>query len=134
MSIKGLKKPIRATHGKTNNYPRVLDRMHDIVNGQVDTGSIQPSAPGLSPAFSPGTNIIQGNVNNTHVKVTFPAPGDSDVTITHNLNRLPAKYKLVSANNPVMIYNGSVAPTTTQLTLRGHLGGANPAIVVLEIE
>lgn len=133
MNTVGKRTPIRPIHEGKTNYSRVLDRTHDILNGGVNHGGIQASVIGASAAFSPGTQSIQGNTDTVHVKIVFNAPGDVDVTITHNLGRLPTGYRVASCNNPVMIYNGSVQPTTTQMTFRGHLGGANPATCILEI-
>lgn len=121
----GMRRPIRPTHGTLNNHDEVLNRLHDIVNGGINYGGMSGSA------FSPGNTTIKGNTDSVHVKVTFSVT-DTDVTVTHNLNRIPTGYKLVSANNPVQVYNGSVAPTDTQITLRGHLVSL-AAVTVLEI-
>jgi hypothetical protein len=129
----GKKRPIRLSHLKTDDphMRRVMDRNFDILNGGVNHGGIQPSAPGVSPAFSPGTTSVKGNTDSVHAKAVF-AVTDVDVAVIHNLNRLPTGYRVASCNNPAQIYNGSVAPTLTTITLRAHLVGA-AATVVLEV-
>lgn len=66
--------------------------------------------------FGDGTN--PDNISGVWATVVFPAP-NTDVTVTHNLGRIPVGYIPMTKLAACDVYTGSVAPTTTQLTLRG---------------
>lgn len=97
-----MKKPIRATHGVKNNYSRVLDRIHDILNGGIDLGGLN------NPS----------NANLTHVTTQTPGTTNTDFTVTHNLGRVPTGFITVNPANNVVLWKGSVAWTDTQMTLQ----------------
>ena len=102
-----MKRPVRPIHGKErNNYERVLDRMHDILNGSVNQGQ-----------FVNGV-AIQGNTDNAHAAATSPGVANTDFPVTHNLGRIPTGFLVVYKAASCDVYAGATAWTTTQIFLR----------------
>lgn len=66
--------------------------------------------------FGDGTNA--DNISGVWKTVVFAAP-NADTVVTHNLGRVPVGYIPMSKVAACDVYTGSVAPTKTQLTLRG---------------
>lgn len=112
-------KPVRPIHGDKDNYERVLDRTHDILNGSVSFGSMALD----------GTNGQLGNMDAVHVMVTLPT-NNVDATFTHNLNRIPTGFIVVNLNQAAQIWRGSIAWTSTTLTLRASLNGTIATLLV----
>lgn len=114
-----MKKPIRPIHGKDNNYNRVFDRTHDILNGGIDLGAMS------------NTNFIHvpGNVNNTHVGIQFPAVANTELAITHNLNKIPTGFITVRTGN-VIIYDSGTTWTTTQIFLKCNTANAAAILMI----
>ena len=73
-----------------------------VINGQI--------------GFGDGTN--SDNINGVWASVPNTGPANSNFTITHNLGRVPVGYILMTSAQGTEIYTGSVAATTTQITLR----------------
>jgi hypothetical protein len=71
--------------------------------------------------FGDGTNT--DNISGVWKSVTITL-ADTDITVTHNLGRIPVGYLVMSKTQACDIYDGSVAPTTTQITLKGSVAGA----------
>jgi len=116
-----MKKPIRPTHGKTNNYQQVLDRFHDIVNGGIDLGSMS-NATGVN---------VPGNVGNTHVFVNLVLVANTEFAVTHNLNRVPTGFHVVRTGmSGLSLIDSGTAWTKTQIFLKSNQ--ANP-VAVLQI-
>lgn len=115
-----MKKPVRPTHGKQNNYQEVLDRTHDILNGGIDLG-----------AFTGFGGIhVPGNLNNVHVQVTTPGVVNTDFTVTHNLNRVPTGARISKASGLCNIWAGTVAWSNKTVTLQAdHIN----TVLILEI-
>lgn len=74
-------------------------------------------------SFGDGTNA--DNIDGVWSSVTTPGVANTDFTVTHNLGRIPAGYQLMSSDVATTIYTGSVAPTTTQITLRSTAANAH---------
>lgn len=113
-----MKKPIRPAHGKTNNYERVLDRNHDIINGGISNGGT-PNVGG----FVPGIHTIPGNTDTAHVNVAAPAGANTEFAVTHNLNRIPVGYRVAARNNAGNVYNSTTAWTVSQIFLKCDTSG-----------
>lgn len=110
-----MKKPIRPTHGRTNNYQQVLDRLHDIVNGGIDLGGV--SNP--------------GNVGNTHVLLNVTVAANTQFTVTHNLNRVPTGFHVVRTGmSGLSLVDSGTTWTNTQIFLKSNQ--ANP-VAILQI-
>lgn len=115
-------KPIRPIHDSKTNYVRVLDRIHDILNGAISFGHV-----------SGYNGVIQnGNTDAVHVQITFVTTNVA-VTVIHGLNRIPTGYKVVRMSNPGQIYDGAGAGTftKTQLTLACSFSASAPTAILL---
>jgi hypothetical protein len=71
----------------------------------------------LNGNVSFGNGVLSDNISGSWVSVTFSA-ANTNTTIAHNLNRLPVAYIPMSKLVTCDVYNGSVAPTKTQITLK----------------
>ncbi len=60
---------------------------------------------------------FQTNFNCKLVSITFGA-FDTDTSIAHGLGRVPAGYIVTSSTAATGVYNGSIASTSSNLTLR----------------
>jgi len=72
--------------------------------------------------FGDGTNA--DNINGVWINVVAPVAPNTDFTVTHNLGRLPVGYWPMQKDRACDVYTGSVAATTTQLTLRATAASA----------
>lgn len=72
--------------------------------------------------FGDGTNL--DNINGSWINVTAPVAPNTDFTVTHNLGRVPSGYWIMEKDRACDVYTGSVAPTSTQLTLRATVASA----------
>jgi len=87
---------------------KVFEELKKLLNGNVEFGS---------PTYV-------GNVRGTWVEVTAPATPNTDFTVTHALGILPAGFDVKKKDVACDVYLGSVAATTTQLTLRATAANA----------
>lgn len=75
-------------------------------------------------SFGDGTgNSEDQNVDGFYVTGTFPV-ANADVAITHQLGRAPVGYFQVASSVATRIYTGTVAATSTQITLKADTAGA----------
>jgi hypothetical protein len=65
-----------------------------------------------------GDGINTDNISGVWVSVTFAFPNVDQIVI-HNLGRIPVGYLPMTKSAACDVYNGSVASTKTQITLRG---------------
>ncbi len=70
--------------------------------------------------FGDGTD--SENIEGTWISVTTPGTPNTDFTVTHGLDRLPAGYLVMVKAAAVDIFDGSVAATISQITLRATVG------------
>ena len=104
-------KPIRPIHGKDqNNYERVHDRTHDILNGNVDLGSIS--------GVGTGAIGVQGNLSLAQVGATSPGAANTDFPVTHNLGRIPTGFLVTNRSAPCHVYGGGTSWTTSQIFVK----------------
>ena len=73
--------------------------------------------------FGDGTN--RENINGNWVSFATPGVANTDFTITHNLGRIAVGYIIMSKTATCDLYNGSIAGTKTQITLRATVPGVN---------
>lgn len=85
------------------------------MNGQLSFGD------GLSP----------DNINGRWVDVVSPVGANTDFTVSHNLGRLPVGYWIMQSDKSCNIYTGSIAATTTQLTLKADVASATLKLFVI---
>jgi len=70
-----------------------------------------------------GGNVsFADNFNGKFVGMTF-LTANANTTITHGLNRIPNGYLRTSATTAMTLYDGSVAATSTTITLKSSATG-----------
>ena len=107
-----MKRPIRPTHGDDNNYNRVLDRTHDILNGGISMGDFGPN--GVNNGFVSGSNTRSGNLNCVIVQVQADAVAGNTFAATHNLGTVPVGFIVINRNNNGNIFMDFGIPATTK--------------------
>ena len=104
-------KPIKPIHDKNlGNSQRVADRIHKILDGNVELG-------GISGIGTGATSFGGGNMNVAHAGATSPNPANSDFAVTHNLGRVPSSFLVTNRSAPCNVYGGGTSWTTTQIFL-----------------
>jgi len=86
----------------------VYQNLVGVINGQI--------------GFGDGTNL--DNINGSWINVVAPVAPNTDFTVNHNLQRLPVGYWVMQKDRAVDVYTGSVAATSTQITLRATVASA----------
>lgn len=72
--------------------------------------------------FGDGTNL--DNINGSWINVVAPGAPNTDFTVSHNLQRIPSGYWIMAKDRACDVYTGSVAATSTQITLRATVASA----------
>lgn len=68
-------------------------------------------------SFGDGTEA--DNIDGIWAAATTHVTPNTDFTVTHNLGRIPVGYLVVKKAAACDIYDGTIAATTTQITLKG---------------
>jgi hypothetical protein len=89
----------------------------------------QQTAKTINGGLSFGDGTHTDNISGFWTTQT-PALANTDFTVTHNLHRLPAGYLAMEKSAACDVFTGSVAPTTTQITLRASVGGVTLRIFI----
>ncbi len=114
-------KPIRPIHDKTNqNYQRVHDRTHEILDGNIDLGSISGLVGGTE---SPG------NINAKHVQVVSGL-ANTDFAVVHNLNRIPTGFAVVNKDQQADIWRGLTVWNTNSIFLRSNAATVTMTLLI----
>jgi hypothetical protein len=71
-----------------------------------------------------GDGTLHDNIDGVWANVVAPAGANTDFTITHNLGRVPVGYWAMQKDRACDVYTGSVAATTSQITLRATVASA----------
>lgn len=79
-----------------------------IINGQIN--------------FGDGTS--RNNIDGVWANVVAPAAPNTDFVVTHNLGRIPVGYWVMEKDRACDVYTGSVAATSSQITLRATVASA----------
>jgi hypothetical protein len=98
-----------------NAILRVWQLLAQVINGNVSFGN--------------GT--ASDNVSGVWATAADTGLANTDFTITHNLGRIPVGYLIMTSNIATDIYTGSVAATTTQITLRSSASHAAITLFIL---
>ncbi len=77
----------------------------EIVNGRV--------------SFGWGANLTKENIDGVWVAGSTGAVANADFVLTHNLQRLPVGYIVMTKSQACDIYTGAGAWTITTITLKG---------------
>lgn len=96
-------------------FKRVWEQAARIVNGGI--------------SFGAGTT--KDNIDGVWVTVANTGAANTNFVVTHNLGRIPVGYWLMQKDRAVDIYTGTIAATTTQITLKATV--ANAAVVLFII-
>jgi len=96
---------------------KLWEQMARIVNGGL--------------AFGDGINGIQDNIDGMWINVATPGAANTNFTVTHNLGRIPTGYIVMRKDATCDIYDGSVAATVTQLTLKSTATGVNVRLFIV---
>src|SRR5882762_11568874 len=78
-----------------------------------------------------GDGTLPDNISGSWINVVAPVAPNTDFTVNHNLQRLPVGYWVMQKDRACDVYTGSVAATTTQLTLRATVASAVLRIFVI---
>lgn len=69
-----------------------------------------------------GDGADSENIEGTWISVTTPGAPNTDFTVTHGLDRLPTGYLVMSKAAAVDVFDGSIAATISQITLKATVG------------
>lgn len=58
------------------------------------------------------------NISGAWVDATTPGTANTNFTVTHNLNRIPLGFHVMSKNASTDVYVGSTPATTTEMTFK----------------
>lgn len=81
---------------------KYAERLANIINGQISFGN--------------GTAL--DNMQGRWLNTVTPGVADTDFTIAHNLGRIPVGFITISVDKAGVIYKGSIAWTTSNITLK----------------
>jgi len=78
-----------------------------------------------------GDGDLPDNIDGVWVEATTPTPADTNFTVVHNLGRLPVGYIVVKKSAACDVYDGSVAATETEMTLKATVAGVTVLLFTL---
>src|SRR5215469_9223478 len=110
---------LQETKGSFDTFIRMMAQMWNILATTIN-GNI---------SFGDGTSI--NNINGTWINTVTPNTPNTDFTLNHNLQRLPVGYLIMKKSAACDIYTGSVAPTSTAVTLRATAGNVVIRLFIL---
>lgn len=79
--------------------------------------------------FGDGTN--HDNIDGVWANVVAPVAPNTDFVVTHNLGRVPVGYWVMQKDRACDVYTGSVAATSSQITLRATVASAVLRLFIL---
>jgi len=79
--------------------------------------------------FGDGTN--KDNIDGVWANVVAPVAPNTNFVVTHNLGRVPVGYWVMQKDRACDVYTGSVAATSSQITLRASVASAVLRLFVL---
>lgn len=109
--------------GQNQDYRSIFDRFQGAVKKYTEA-----IAAVLNGQVTFGNGTELDNMQGRWINATSPGVADTDFTVNHNLGRIPVGFLTVSLDKAAVIYQGSIAWTTTQMTLK-----ASAATVALRI-
>lgn len=77
-----------------------------------------------------GDGTLRDNLDGAWATTTF-ALANTDVTLTHNLGRVPVGYIVMTKSQAGDVYTGSIASTKTQITLRCSVAGTTVSLFIV---
>jgi len=91
----------------------------------------EETARALNGRIGFGDGTDSENIEGTWVSVTTPGTPNTDFTVTHGLDRLPAGFLVMSKAAAVDVYDGSVAATVSQITLKATVGSVAVVLFIV---
>ncbi len=91
------------------------ERMARAVNGRM--------------SFGDGTS--SDNIDGVWATPVTPGVANTDFTVTHNLGRIPSGFLVFNKSAACDVYQGSVAWTTSQITLRATVVGVTVKLFIM---
>jgi hypothetical protein len=76
-----------------------------------------------------GDGVNPDNLDGVWVTVTFTS-ANADTTFTHNLGRVPVAYFVAKKSQACDIFTGTLAWTSSQMTLQGTVAGTTVLLFV----
>ena len=95
---------VKDTRGLFKALEAVWEKMAAIINGKI--------------SFGDGNHLQPDNIDGVWIAVTTPVAINTNFTVTHNLNRLPSGYVPWRKSAACDVYDGTVAATVTQTTMK----------------
>ena len=84
----------------------------------------------INGKISFGTGSQSDNIDGVWLTANFSL-ANTDATFTHNLGRIPVGYLVMTKNQAGNIFTGTIAATTTQITLQSSTAGETATLFVL---
>ncbi len=78
-----------------------------------------------------GDGVSPDNLDGVWASPVTPGVANTDFTVTHNLQRIPVGYIVMSKSAACDVYTGSVVATVTQLTLRATVVGVTLKLFIV---
>lgn len=108
---------VKADDKSVKTFASMIQKVHQqlvrVINGKIGYGD--------------GTT--SDNIDGAWVGATF-ALMNTDLTLTHNLGRIPVGFHVVSKTASCDIFNGTVGWTKTQITLQSSVAGVTVKLFV----
>lgn len=95
---------------------KLYEQLARVVNGLISFGN--PTSG-------------RDNIDGEWASLTTPATPDTDFIVMHNLLRLPIGFIVMNQSKAGIIYQGSVPPTTTTITLKCNVSSDTILIFVI---
>lgn len=105
-------------------YP-ILDKLTYPFLDEIQDDNVKEFIKGLLKGY----NKVIERINNRIIVSQLFTNADTDYTITHNLNRIPEGYYCVDIDQAGVLYNGTVAATRTEITLKCNVAGTTAKIL-----
>ena len=85
----------------------------------------------INGLISFGNGVTRDNIDGEWASVTTPATPDTDFTVAHNMLRIPVGFILMNQTKAGVLYQGSVAWTTTDITLKCSVASDDIVIFIV---
>ena len=99
--------------GEGDNSEKVLKDVYKALRGNISYGK-----QGFNQQ-NPTLGLVTDNIDGNFASTNNTGLADTTFSLTHNLNRVPIGFNVITQNKAASFYNdGSVAWTTTQIFLK----------------
>ena len=121
--------------GAVSDVRTVLNSFYKVLRANVSFGSPDTYAADTLPATfiqdnTDGILIRVGSNANPESLANFWSGSNTDTTITHNLGRLPIGYIVTRKSKTCDVYDGTIASTAQEITLKNTDGTADTVVYI----